>query len=304
MSLVFSSLSCLLEILFALSCFHNYLLCVCVPYVRTLHLYLSRICHSDHRGGRPGQTESKKIFVGGLPPSVTNEDFRAYFEDYGKITDAIVMIDRDTQRSRGFGFVSFEEEGAVAEVLSKNHELHGKTVEIKRAEPKGDYSRGGGGRGGYGDYGHGGRGGGYGGRGGRGGRGGYGGGGYGGGGGYPGYGGYGGGYGGYGGGGYGGGGYGGGGYGGGGYGGGGRGGYGGGYYGAAAGYGGPPAAAGYGYGGYSGYYPGYDTSGGTLPEGSGRAEDPSASAYPPQSGYGSYPRQGQHGAKSERYRPY
>ncbi|RHY67296.1 hypothetical protein DYB30_002266, partial [Aphanomyces astaci] len=134
-------------------------------------------------GGRP--SESKKIFVGGLPPSVTNDDFRAYFEDFGKITDAIVMMDRDTQRSRGFGFVSFEEEGAVAEVISKSHELHGKVVEIKRAEPKGEVR--GGGRGGY-DYGGrggGSYGGGYGGRGGRGGYGapgGYGGGGYGGGG--------------------------------------------------------------------------------------------------------------------------
>ncbi|KAF0689593.1 hypothetical protein As57867_018901, partial [Aphanomyces stellatus] len=103
-------------------------------------------------GGGRGVTESKKIFVGGLPPSVSNDDFRAYFEDFGKITDAIVMMDRDTQRSRGFGFVSFEEEGAVAEVISKSHELHGKVVEIKRAEPKGEIrggGRGGGGGGGY-----------------------------------------------------------------------------------------------------------------------------------------------------------
>lgn len=63
------------------------------------------------RGGAPATyTESKKIFVGGLPPTVTEQDFRKYFEEYGRITDAVVMIDRDTQRSRGFGFVSFDEE--------------------------------------------------------------------------------------------------------------------------------------------------------------------------------------------------
>uniref|UniRef100_H3G7Q1 RRM domain-containing protein n=1 Tax=Phytophthora ramorum TaxID=164328 RepID=H3G7Q1_PHYRM len=52
----------------------------------------------------------KKIFVGGLAPTVTEQDFRHYFEEYGKITDAVVMIDRDTQRSRGFGFITFEDE--------------------------------------------------------------------------------------------------------------------------------------------------------------------------------------------------
>ena len=56
--------------------------------------------------GGGGYTESKKIFVGGLAPSVTEQDFRQYFEEFGKITDAVVMIDRDTQRSRGFGFVN------------------------------------------------------------------------------------------------------------------------------------------------------------------------------------------------------
>nr|CCA20211.1 conserved unknown protein putative [Albugo laibachii Nc14] len=124
-------------------------------------------------------TESKKVFVGGLPPSVTEQDFRRYFEEFGRITDAVVMFDRETQRSRGFGFVTFEEEGAVAEVISKTHELHGKVVEIKRAEPKearsgGGYSGGYGGRSGGGGYGGRGYGGGYGGwRGGYGGYGGY-----------------------------------------------------------------------------------------------------------------------------------
>lgn len=37
-------------------------------------------------------------------------DFRRYFEEFGKITDAVVMIDRETQRSRGFGFITFEDE--------------------------------------------------------------------------------------------------------------------------------------------------------------------------------------------------
>lgn len=54
--------------------------------------------------------ESKKIFVGGLAPTVTEQAFRAYFEKFGRLVDAVVMMDRNTQRSRGFGFVTFEAE--------------------------------------------------------------------------------------------------------------------------------------------------------------------------------------------------
>ena len=61
--------------------------------------------------------ETKKIFVGGLAPSVTEADFRLYFDKYGVIRDAVVMFDRQTQRSRGFGFITFENEvGARANV--------------------------------------------------------------------------------------------------------------------------------------------------------------------------------------------
>jgi len=63
------------------------------------------------RGGVPAKPlESKKIFVGGLAATVTEEAFRSYFEKYGRITDAVVMMDRTTQRSRGFGFVTYDQE--------------------------------------------------------------------------------------------------------------------------------------------------------------------------------------------------
>ena len=48
-----------------------------------------------------------KVFVGGLSQSVTDDEFRAYFEQFGVVTDAVVMFDRQTQRSRGFGFATF-----------------------------------------------------------------------------------------------------------------------------------------------------------------------------------------------------
>jgi RNA recognition motif-containing protein len=54
--------------------------------------------------------ETKKIFVGGLPTTVDEPQFKSYFEKFGTVTDAVVMMDRATQRSRGFGFVTFDTE--------------------------------------------------------------------------------------------------------------------------------------------------------------------------------------------------
>ncbi|KAF8388265.1 hypothetical protein HHK36_026931 [Tetracentron sinense] len=96
--------------------------------------------------GGGGNIKTKKIFVGGLPPTLTEEGFRQYFESYGHVTDVVVMYDQSTQRPRGFGFISFDSEDAVDIVLQKSfHELNGKLVEVKRALPK-DANLGGGGR--------------------------------------------------------------------------------------------------------------------------------------------------------------
>ncbi|KAG9143208.1 hypothetical protein Leryth_010138 [Lithospermum erythrorhizon] len=87
--------------------------------------------------GSPGPGRSKKIFVGGLASSVTESDFKNYFEQFGNITDVVVMYDHDTQRPRGFGFITYDTEDAVDRVLHKTfHELNGKMVEVKRAVPK------------------------------------------------------------------------------------------------------------------------------------------------------------------------
>lgn len=82
------------------------------------------------------RTESCKIFVGGLSPDVTDKEFSEYFSKFGPVKDAIVMVDRNTGSSRGFGFVTFEKEDAVDAVMSKEHEIMGKYVETKRAEPR------------------------------------------------------------------------------------------------------------------------------------------------------------------------
>ncbi|CAI9088282.1 OLC1v1022578C2 [Oldenlandia corymbosa var. corymbosa] len=87
--------------------------------------------------GSPGPGRTKKIFVGGLASTVNESDFKKYFEQFGNITDVVVMYDHNTQRPRGFGFITYDSEDAVDRVLHKTfHELNGKMVEVKRAVPK------------------------------------------------------------------------------------------------------------------------------------------------------------------------
>ncbi|KAK4776556.1 hypothetical protein SAY86_005244 [Trapa natans] len=90
---------------------------------------------SIHSSPTPGRT--KKIFVGGLASTVTEGDFKKYFEQFGTVNDVVVMYDHNTQRPRGFGFITYDSEESVDKVLLKTfHELNGKMVEVKRAVPK------------------------------------------------------------------------------------------------------------------------------------------------------------------------
>lgn len=96
---------------------------------------LSRNSRTNSRSN--GQFSTKKIFVGGLSASLTEEEFKSYFERFGRITDVVVMHDNVTHKPRGFGFITFNSEDAVEQVMQKNfHELCGKLVEVKRAVPK------------------------------------------------------------------------------------------------------------------------------------------------------------------------
>ena len=80
----------------------------------------------------------KKIFVGGLAPTVDEKSFREYFENFGPVEDAVVMYDPHSSRPRGFGFVTFESLESVELVFTRGvmQELHEKQIEIKRAVPR------------------------------------------------------------------------------------------------------------------------------------------------------------------------
>ncbi|CVK95601.1 glycine-rich RNA-binding protein [Fusarium sp. NRRL 25303] len=91
-----------------------------------------------------------KLFVGGLAWATTSDSLRAKFSEFGEVTDAIVMTDRETGRSRGFGFVTFsaQEEASAAINAMNEQEFEGRQIRVSEAN-QGGGGRGGG-RGGYG----------------------------------------------------------------------------------------------------------------------------------------------------------
>lgn len=95
-----------------------------------------------------------RLFVGGLPFATTSEELEQLFAAHGTVASARVITDRETQRSKGFGFVEFEndEEGKAAEKALNGYELSGRTLTVNQARPQEDRPRrdfnGGGGDGG------------------------------------------------------------------------------------------------------------------------------------------------------------
>jgi cold-inducible RNA-binding protein len=99
---------------------------------------------------------SKKLFVGSLSWNTTDESLQAAFAPYGEVTEAKVITDRDTGRSRGFGFVTFSDPQAAADAIAAldGKELDGRNIKVNEAQDKPrDGGGGGGGRGGRGGFG-------------------------------------------------------------------------------------------------------------------------------------------------------
>jgi cold-inducible RNA-binding protein len=100
---------------------------------------------------------SKKLFVGGLSWNTSDNGLQAAFSRFGQVSDAKVITDRETGRSRGFGFVTFENNAhADAAIQAMNGaELDGRSLNVNEAQerpnaPRGPRSGGGGGGGGGG----------------------------------------------------------------------------------------------------------------------------------------------------------
>eukprot|EP00794_Sanderia_malayensis_P014192 gene14192-15672_t len=86
---------------------------------------------------RKTQNQFKKVFIGGLASDTSITDVREYFEKHGKVTEVLLMYDKQTRRLRGFGFVSFESEEVAKRICGEGfHKIKGKSVECKRAQPK------------------------------------------------------------------------------------------------------------------------------------------------------------------------
>lgn len=120
---------------------------------------------------------ASKLFVGGLAWETTETTLRSAFEQFGDIEDCVVVMDRDSGRSRGFGFVTFKDAEAATRARNEmnGQMLEGRALRVDLAQSQGSGGGGGGGRGprsGGGRGGYGGGGGGYGGGGGGGSRGG------------------------------------------------------------------------------------------------------------------------------------
>lgn len=84
-----------------------------------------------------------KVFVGGLPFATTDDELNQLFAAHGKVASANVVRDRDSGRSKGFGFVEFEneEEGKAAEKALNGSEVGGRTISVAEARPKEDRPR-------------------------------------------------------------------------------------------------------------------------------------------------------------------
>ena len=81
----------------------------------------------------------KKLFVGSLAWATTDDSLRAFFEQFGKVTKAEVVYERDNpNRSRGFGFVEFEDDAAADQAIAKGDgaELDGRNITVSEAKSR------------------------------------------------------------------------------------------------------------------------------------------------------------------------
>src|SRR4051794_29821064 len=128
------------------------MVCALAPFARPC-------CLSTGRASPRRKIMSKNIYVGNLPFQATSDDLLEAFGEFGTVTRAQVVTDRETGRSRGFGFVEMSEGADQAIAAMNGAQFQGRTLTVNEAKPREERPR----TGGYGGGGGGGGGGGYGG---------------------------------------------------------------------------------------------------------------------------------------------
>lgn len=95
---------------------------------------------------------AKKIYVGNLAFSVTDDELQQAFSSFGNVNSARVVMDKMSGRSKGFGFVEIEDDGAADEAIDKmnGQTIAGRAIRVSEAKPQEPRTGGGGGRGGFG----------------------------------------------------------------------------------------------------------------------------------------------------------
>jgi RNA recognition motif-containing protein len=106
--------------------------------IRKIPRWGGAIENSPKRGEGGSESMAKKLFVGGLSWGITDAELQKAFEPFGEIKEAKVITDRDTGRSRGFGFVTFTRDEDAATAISKMHgtNLDGRTIAVNEAQEK------------------------------------------------------------------------------------------------------------------------------------------------------------------------
>ena len=91
--------------------------------------------------------DNKKLYVGNLPWTLTNDSLKEMFTQFGEVTEAVIITDRMSGRSKGFGFVTFATEEAAVAATQQMHEkeIEGRKIVVNVARPREERRPGGGG---------------------------------------------------------------------------------------------------------------------------------------------------------------
>ena len=96
-----------------------------------------RLSYGDEHELGPRSSQLKKIYVGNLPFSTTDDDLRDLFARHGEVSSASVVMDRESGRSRGFGFVEMETANADTAITALNgRDVGGRSLRVNEAESR------------------------------------------------------------------------------------------------------------------------------------------------------------------------